>query len=304
MTEYQFRNGIYRPIIDELFLYIDDGGLKAMDFEGYAGLLFDKFSHDELTEKLNDLYSKENVPQLHARDIKKRNVSKYERVYRAAFNILCDSIQRTQHRYIMSMLGSSMAIDDVKNDLDTLFTNVSSRVGNRSLASQHRSIYSHLVFHINDFLFRVSECGSEVKINTYIDRKYGFEKIKHEKFAMNGQLFEGDIALRMVINSYLKRNLSNNCRINTVNIVNAKKYPVLQLVDGLSNFSFNYAKVVIQGMSNSSVTEIMKFNVFKDFLTKTNSANSNEAEIKQNFQIQNDRLGYITDRAIIRWEIH
>jgi len=78
----------------------------------------------------------------------------------------------------------------------------------------------------------------------------------------------------------------------------------LQLVDGLSNFSFNYAKVVIKGESNASDIEKMKYNVFKGFLTEANLDHSKtEGDIKQNFNIQNDKLCYISDKSLLRLDI-
>ena len=124
MSRFEFHNGLYLPVVDEIFLYIDDGGLKPMNFEGYSALLIDKSSCEELKANLEGLYQREGVSELHSHTVKGRNLQKYARVYGAAFKILLEILQTTPFRHLVFEMGSGTATGAIKDDIDAQFKKV------------------------------------------------------------------------------------------------------------------------------------------------------------------------------------
>jgi len=304
MTKYQAHNGIYLPTIEDIILYIDDGGLTDINFSGFGALLLDKSSHDLLNEELNELFDRKNVSELHASKIKRSNKSKYERIYENAFQLLCKTLRKTNHRYLVTLLGCSTNIGIISDDLDLLLTSNMTKIGNESIKDRYPKVFSHLLFPINNIFNRIPRCDDNIKIHTYIDRKYDFENIHNESFSMNGQLFDGDKTLCMITNTYLKNQLNNKCKIESLNIVKAINYPILQLVDGIINFAFNYIKVVVKDELNSSKTEIMKYNVFRGLLSEIGiDYEALKIMIKQEFNIVNGVVTYNTDKLFFSLEL-
>ena len=211
MNRFEFHNGLYLPIVDEIFLYIDDGGLKPMNFEGYSALLIDRSSYEKLKVNLEGLYQRERVSELHSHTIRGWNLQKYERVYGAAFKILLDVLQTTPFRHLVFEMGSGTVTGAINNDIDAQFKKAFDKIPNSNIITQHPGIYSHLIFPVNNVLSRITKCDENIKINLVIDGKYDFKTIGQEQFFLGGQLFNGERALLMTVNSYLGNNLKNGC---------------------------------------------------------------------------------------------
>ena len=70
---------------------------------------------------------------------------------------------------------------------------------------------------------------------------------------------------------------------------------MIKLVDGLSNFFFNYSKVVLKNPENITKMELLKHNVIEKFLIEDlelseNQLNQDKENIKTNFEFRNNRF--------------
>ena len=73
-------------------------------------------------------------------------------------------------------------------------------------------------------------------------------------------------------------------------MVSSIDYPLLQIADGLSNFSYNYLKYILRASGNSSKTESMKHKVFWNFLQKANPDIKDVEIIKKSLQLKGDKI--------------
>jgi|GEM_PF-895443 hypothetical protein len=303
MSRYEFQDGLYRPVVDKVFLYVDDGGLRAMDFEGYSGLLLDAFSRDKLRTDLEGLYEQERVTELHSRAIKGRNIQKYERVYKKAFDILTNVLLRTEYRHFVFQIGSEVVTSEIKDSVNSRFRAAFDQIGDTDILVRHPDILSHLIFPVNDILFRVSRCEG-IRLVLVIDRKYDFETIGRESFLLGGRPYDGEKALLMTVNAFLNNNLHNGCNLHNINIVRSSSCPILQVVDGLGNFAFNYIKTVVKGLSKASAKERMKHGVFRHFLLAANlDIDGLDSQIKEKFELCGQKMCYLSDEQFLRIEI-
>ena len=152
----------------------------------------------------------------------------------------------------------------------------------------------------------------DILIKVIIDRKDDFDSISNHTVYLKGNIAAVSVKLNevavKVFNAYTNNAIKNNCKISSLSVTTSKDNPLINVVDAFCNFSYNYAKVVIQSKANSSRTELRKYNVFRNILIDKIGMNLTDIEgtenlINTNFSFDSGRIVSTSNKEISTFEI-
>ncbi|MBK9097496.1 MAG: hypothetical protein IPM14_05080 [bacterium] len=315
----QLSNGIFLPSVEDIYIFIDDAGVINTDFLGFTSLMIDEFTNRNIAEKVKEFCIKNSIINLHARELKINGVedgqldmNEYERIYRDLFEIVITEFEKSNFIILVNLLTNQSLNQNLYNNHHNLFNQTTNNLIISSLPSLYNNFYSFFAFPTVEIIRRIKNCDEGISIKVFIDRKDNFETINNQSIFLKGSnasvLFKLNEVAVKVFNAYVNQAFQNNCKINSLNIVASVNNPLINVVDAFCNFSYNYAKVVIQGTGNSRPTELRKYNVFRDLLINRIGINISEVEqretlIRNNFQFYSGRIVSTTNREVSTFEI-
>jgi hypothetical protein len=97
-------------------------------------------------------------------------------------------------------------------------------------------------------------------------------------------------------------------RVDGIHIADTISSPMIGVVDAFSNFSYNFAKVVIQGFKDSTSTQARKYRIFCDVVTTMSGEDTShlaelEENIKKGFSFDGKKIVPMSEKLVSTFEI-
>jgi len=310
-------SGILVPRIRDLHILIDDGGDSEVDFLGYTCIMVDEYAYREIERRAKDFCSANQIASLHARDLRFENrdltdMNEYESLYRQLFEFTIYELRRANYQRVFSFLTSEKTVSSVFDAQNESFEKSEKLPHGAILSEKYRKLYSHITFPTFELLKRIGKVDDDMRFYIHIDRKDDFQDLAEEIVSLKGNIAAslGPVrkAIAAIFNSYKNLILHMKARVDGIHIGDSSSAPIIGVVDAFSNFSYNFAKVVIQGLDHSTETQLRKYRVFSDVLTTFSGEEAShldelESNIRSGFSFKDRKIIPNTERAISTLEI-
>jgi hypothetical protein len=325
MSNYQLPEAdLWVPQARDLHIIIDDGGAPELDIQGYTSLSADEFTFDKLQSKVRDLCAKYRIMHLHAMKLvledapivdgePQIDMAVYESVYRELFAFAIHELSRgNYYQRVFSFLTSQQMIQQVFEAHNKAFEKNESLPRGARLAERYRELYSHFAFPTIELLKRIKHIPNDMQIYIHIDRKDKFENLCREMTSLPGSTVDALLpvhdAMCAIFNSWKKVFLKINARVKQIHVASSLNSPIIGIVDAFSNFSLNFARVVLKGKHECTPTQILKYRIFRDILINmvgetTSSVDAVEEAIRKGFVLKDGRVMPLTDKPVSTFEI-
>lgn len=318
MTEFiENEAGILVPKIRDLHILIDDGGDSAVDFVGYTCIMVDENAYHIIESKVKEFCSKYKIASLHARELRFENrelndMNEYEALYRELFDFAIYELRRANYQRVLSFLTSGKTVSDVFDAQNQSFEKSKKLPHGAILSEKYRKLYSHITFPTFELLKRIGKVDEDMRFYIHIDRKDDFQTLAEEIVSLEGNIAAalGPVrkAIIAIFNSYKNLVIKMKARVDGIHIADTISSPIIGVVDAFSNFSYNFAKVVIQGLQNSTDTQKMKYRIFTDVVTTMCGEDVShiavlEENIKNGFSFDGKNIIPKTERGVSTFEI-
>jgi hypothetical protein len=318
MTDYILNeSGILVPQIKDLHILIDDGGDSEIDFVGYTCILLDEYAYRDVERKVREFCSKYKIISLHARELKFEDreladMNEYEALYRELFEFTIYELRRANYQRMLSFLTSEKTVSDVFSAQNDSFEKSKKLPHGAILSEKYRRLYSHITFPTFELLKRIGKVDDDMRFYIHIDRKENFQILAEEIVSLEGNIGAslGPVrkAIIAIFNSYKNLVIDMQARVDGIHIADTTSSPIIGVVDAFSNFSYNFAKVVIQGSKNSTETQKRKYRVFCEVVTTMSGEDTShlarlEENIKKGFSFDGKKIIPITEKLVSTFEI-
>lgn len=318
MTNYILNErGILVPQIKDLHILIDDGGDSGIDFVGYTCMLLDEYAYRDVERKVKEFCSKYKIISLHARELKLEDreltdMNEYEALYRELFEFTLYELKRANYQRVLSFLTSEKTVSAVFSAQNDSFEKSKELPHGAILSEKYRELYSHITFPTLELLKRIGKVDDDMRFYIHIDRKDNFQNLAEEIVSLEGNIAAslGPVrkAIIAIFNSYKNIILDMTARVDGINIADTSSSPIIGIVDAFSNFSYNFAKVIIQGCENSTETQKRKYRIFCDVVTTMSGEEAShlvelEGNIRKGFSFDGKKIIPIAENLISTFEI-
>jgi hypothetical protein len=297
MTEYTRKSsGLYLPTVSHFKIYIDDGGAQEIGLVGYTILLIDEPIAVELAyqvQKIKELY---NLKSLHGRDVNYRNINRRRKIYNEVFKFTVNHLERSSVRLCYSRLGPDKEHEEnqlvLRQRINQILKQVEISTDSISLLEEP---VSFILLPLSEMVHSIGiKQSSKIKLDVVIHRKKDFDKRIKEKVILggniSGMLVSFPKALQIIINNYAKI-FKIPLKIDNIAIVFSEIEPIIEVVDAIANFSFNFLKTQIKIPSH---IESIKSALFEDLLKCSGQTDSQIDSIKHmlasNFVFSNNHI--------------
>ncbi len=309
--------GLLVPRVRDLHLLIDDGGDSELDFVGFTVVLLDESAYRELEKKVDELCRKEHISVLHSRalalsDGTLDDMTTYERIYRSLFQIAIHELRRANFQRVLSFLTSQAMITSVFSAHTQAFEKNEKLPQGARLAKKYRELYSYIAFPTIELLKKAKGIDEDMQLYIHIDRKKNFQNLAEEKVSLAGSsvgaLLTVKEAIAIILNSWKKLFLKVSARIKQIHITDSANFPLIGVADAFSNFSLNFARVILKGEQNSSATQKMKYRLFREVVTTMidedpSSIDAIENSIGTGFRFDGKKIIPLTNNPVSTFEI-
>lgn len=309
-------HGLYVPQVRDLHILIDDGGGPEVDFVGYSCILVDENTYHILEQKVKDFCSKHKITSLHARefkfeDRKLKDMDEYEELYRELFEFTVYELRRANYQRVLSFLTSQKIVSAIFDTQKESFEKSKNLTHRTILGEKYRKLYSHFSFPTLELLKRIGKVDDDMRFYVHIDRRDNFQELAEEMVFLEGNIAAslGTVkkAMILIFNFYKNLIIKMAARVDGIHIADNVSTPIIGIVDAFSNFSYNFAKVVIQGEENSSATEKRKYNIFCDVVTMMSGEDISHLielrdNIKNGFSFDGKKIVPATEKQVSTFE--
>jgi hypothetical protein len=302
-----------------IFIIIDDAGVTNTDFLGFTALLIDGITFNNIDVKVTEFCVQNRITNLHARKLEiegieegQLDMNEYERIYKSLFDIVIPELEKATHVRLVNLLTNQIINKNIYATHYKLFKDISGNLVDSKLHDKYHEFYSYFAFPTYEIIRRNIIIANNIPINVIMDRKDDYETIGNDRIELKGNLFTISQNLKetavQVFNAYIKKAKNNDCKITSLCITNSKNNALLNVVDAFCNLSYNYAKVIIQGDSNSSPAEIRKYNIYRNMLIQNikmtlSDIQNTDKMIKDNFQYVAKKIKSIGNKEISTFEL-
>ncbi|MBL7961391.1 hypothetical protein JNL27_14250 [bacterium] len=314
MTDFVYKDGLYRPTIKTIYIFLDDGGQREADYYGFTTLLIDEFSFQSLESQVFSLCKQFNITELHAMKLHQEgqlidDMNTYDTFYTTILDSLASVLEKANYCYLRSILASKKIIDKVnKFHFDTL-KDSSVIMRGKPLPTEILKLYQYVAFPVDQSLHKI-DCDSTVSINLQVDRKDELDStILNKKTYLSGHhvsnFYNAAELIPRLLNILIELGLKKQCKISNFSIVSDKGSPGIGVVDAIANFGFNFAKCAIKPVP--SQTEQRKSDLFTHFLNRiswsTDQVTTVKSSIRNSITFENGSFHYLTDTPISVFEM-
>lgn len=314
MLKYKIdKSGLFLPVVQNIYIIIDDGGSINEDFFGMTAILLDEFVYRKLNEDIKKFCIDKNITDLHARELiingsKIKNMDKYRDVYIDLFSMVFIQLEKANYVWIKNFLTSKKTNESATSLHGKLFDEVIKNLRYSGPPELVRKFYSYMAYPTLEILRIIKNCDKSIRFKIIIDQKSEFKSIINKKISLNGILFEVNEAVLMIMNAFINQRLNLKCKIESIEILNRGCNYLIGFVDGYSNFYFNFTKYLLKNHAKRGKNKLMKYNVFKDLLLNTLKIDKTQFEkdiniIKNNFKFSDKKIVSVKGKEVSVFEI-
>lgn len=318
MSNYQLNeSNLYVPKVRDFHILIDDAGASEFDFTGYTILLTDEYTYREMERHTKELCEKYGIISLHARklvlkDRELTDMSEYEAIYQELFDIILHDLSRANYQRLLCFLTSNVNISSIFDLHNNGFEKLSQSDRDIKLDPEYREFYSHVSLPTLEIFKRIGKVDPNMRFYIHIDRKSDFQALSEKLTLLPGSsvgvFLNVRDAIKVILNSYKKIVLGIDARIDSIHIADTASYPLIGVADAFSNFSFNFARVILQGNDLSTDTQKLKYRLFCNVISRASEENENrikttEDAIRGGFSFDGNKFTPLSDKTVSTFEI-
>ncbi len=279
--------GISRPIVSKFRLFVDDGGSRQENLLGYSVIVLDEFAAKDLDQRVAVLLRKYNIKEYHAKDVKSRNLRKYDKAYTDLFDQYAEAYKKATLRFCTSRLGPLEESNTNYAYVKKTITSILDSIGvSSSSITKLVDPSTYLALPLLDFVSSVrTEQTANVVIGLVIDRTRNYDKLVKERVALPGNIAVSVVpfneAVTSIVNALLKTVTQSTLRLSSVFFGTPECYRVLQVVDAIANFSLNFIRVQVDATAANSTIKTFKSQKFEYLMRLFNMDKPRIAKIKK-----------------------
>jgi hypothetical protein len=259
-------------------IFVDDGGSKAAGYVVFAGIFADRLTSDKMKNQVEQIKKKYSINYLHAKDFMTNQVL-YEKIYIDLFNSLISIIKSGARRHVWIRFGT--VLENSKNEI-TLREFIEKIVQQIYLSQDECRKLAKPISYMLLPILEISENTlitqqNNTKVFYTIDQTNEYlEYIKNDYEidtpVAGKSIVNGSIISCKAINAYLKAYNKNNLQFEETILADSKNHVEIELMDAISNFSWNWLKCEVAETYVPKVIEQCKHDIFENFLIGVSEA--------------------------------
>lgn len=304
---------IIRPFVRDFYVYIDDGGLPELNLPGFAYLMADQFTANAIRQSVCAAKKTFGLRFLHANEIKKRNYRDYRQAYERVFTDAILELRRSNWGDIVCRYGTT----DENGRVQSFVRDSLTKILNERQTTLHQNmkrvteIAEYILFPLMALTkIKTINRDDSVNIHVVMDKKKRFDTDIERIIECSGNLHSGLISIKhltkIIINVWFDKvypvltGQKLDFQIDSVEILPAWKDPVLEFVDALAHFSFQFFKCSLENYHVSEV-ERHKSSFFQEILIQVNpeiDIGDMRQFIKDNWSFSNGKVISLTAQHV------